>query len=262
MSARGRRRSVRSAPSRAGPAGADGAYVTGPDRNFIPGEVTPRRAAAAERQRGARGARRAASDPGKRWFGVLFGPVAGPRYTDNRRAPGAPGAAGALAGQTLLALWKRLWLAAPSLPGGGQPASQFAALRLETLYRYGLISGLHERLGKPGGTDGVAAVVIKNATRIGLGDRERGCAKIRSVVRQISELPKLARADALLISGYCAVVEKNMSAASIAAELVHDQHAGASMGLAVLDALAAGNQPQGQVPGPLSLLDYRFLQLS
>ena len=253
-------KSVRSAPSRAGPKAANGAYVTGPDRNFIPGEVSrgslpPLSANAAPVEHGepqAISANDGSVFSSDLWQGLDTQTIEGhlARLEPPVRSP------------TLLALWKRLWLAAPSLPGGGQPASQFAVLRLETLYRYGLISGLHERLGKPGGTDGVAAVAMEARTRIGLGDRERGCAKIRSVVRQISELPKLARADALLISGYCAVVEKNMSAASIAAELVHDQLAGASMGLAVLDALAAGNQPQGQVPGPLSLLDYRFLELA
>jgi hypothetical protein len=72
----------------------------------------------------------------------------------------------------------------------------------------------------------------------------------------------LARADALLISGFCAVREKNTSAASVAAELAHDQNAGASTGLAVLDALVAGTQPEAQVPGPISPLDYRFLELA
>ena len=94
-----------------------------------------------------------------------------------------------------------------------------------------------------------SATAAEARARIGLGDHERGCAKIRSVVRQISELPKLARADALLISGYCAVVEKNTPAASVGRagprpERGRVHRAGRARGP------CRGSRPEANVPGP------------
>ena len=254
-------KATRPAPGRARPAAPDSASQPGGDRSFTPGEVTrgtlpPLSANAAPVERGQLQSEPAAGEasnfPSDLWQGLDAQAIE--THLSRLEPP--------LRSPTLLALWKRLWQATPNLQGSGQTASLFAASKLETLYRYGLISGLRERLGKPGGAEGPVAIAMEAKAHIGLGNRERGCAKIRSIVRQISELPKLNRADALLISGYCAVVEKNISAASVAAELVHDQNAGASTGLGVLDALAAGTKPQVEVPGPISLLDYRFLELA
>lgn len=159
----------------------------------------------------------------------------------------------------LLGLWKRMWTA-PAIPTGDN--DQLTALQLETLYRWGLIESLRSQLGSLDGAHGVATVAMAARAHIGLGDRERGCSKIRGVVRQISGLPKLARADALLISGYCALFDSNTSAASVAAELVRDQKTGASTSLTVLEALAAGGKPHASLPGAISLMDYRFLEVS
>lgn len=246
--------------SNRGPASVDSDVGSGPTGDFTAGEVTrgtlpPLSANAAVMQSGepqAAPAGDASAFSSNLWQGLDVQEIEA--HLARLEVP--------LRSPTLLGLWKRMWLAGPGLSGGGQ-AGPFAALRLETLYRYGLINGLRERLGKPVGAEHAAAVAMEARARIGVGDRERGCANIRAIVRQISELPKLAKADALLISGYCALVEKNTSAASVAAELVHDQNAGASTGLAVLDALSAGASAKAaDVPGPISLLDYRFLELA
>lgn len=248
-------------PGRTGAAAADNPSRPDPVRSYAPDEVTrgalpPLSASAAPIERGQSQSVPAAIEtsgfPPGLWQGLDIQAIEAhlARLEPPLRSP------------TLLGLWRRLWQSAQAPAGGAQTASQFAALRLETLYHYGLVGSLREQLGKSGSADGVTAVATEARAHVGLGEREHGCARIRSIVRQISELPKLAKADALLLSGYCAVVEKNISAASVAAELVHDQNAGASTGLAVLDALAAGTEPHVDVPGPISLLDYRFLELA
>ena len=116
-------KSSRPAPSRAAPAAADGAYVTGPDRNFMPGEVSrgslpPLSANAAPVERGEPQAIPASDGSvfsSDLWQGLDTQAIEGhlARLEPPLRSP------------TLLALWKRLWLAAPSLPGSGQlPVAQ------------------------------------------------------------------------------------------------------------------------------------------
>lgn len=237
------------------PAGRSNAATAPPyssDRDFTPGEVTrgtlpPLNANAVPVERGGLQplpSAYASGLPAELWQGLEVAEVE--QHLTRLEAP--------LRSPALLDLWRRMWRA----PAG----DAFTALRIETLLRHGQIATLREQLSKASPTQAPAAVAMEVRARIGLGDRERGCAGIRAIVRQISELPKLARADALLISGYCALVEKNTAAASVAAELARDQKAGASTGLAVLDALVAGTKHDPPVPGPISLIDYRFLELA
>ncbi len=159
-------------------------------------------------------------------------------------------------------LWRRLWTSTSGPPGGGQAESHFAALRIEAMYRAGLLAELGTALGKTSGNAGPLLGALEARVRIGLNDRERGCAAIRGVVAKVSELPKPIATEALLISGYCAAAEGNQAAAGLAADLLRERQAGPSLGLATLDALAAGAKPTFEVPRRVSVLDYRFLQLA
>jgi hypothetical protein len=162
----------------------------------------------------------------------------------------------------LRALWARLWTTTASPPGGAQVASHFLALRLEALYRAGLMDALSRVLAKQNDAEAPLVVALRTRAQIGLGDRQGGCSRTRALLRRTNDMPKPLGIEVLLMSGYCAAAEGNIAAAGLAADLLHEQHASASPGLAALDALATGAKVPPEPAGRISLLDYRLLQLA
>jgi len=160
----------------------------------------------------------------------------------------------------LHALWKRLVTADIAAPSGSE--GRFLALRLEALYRSGLIRDLDALAGKAADPADPLLNVFKARAAIGAGDRERGCELARSLAGARIDMPKPLRAEVILMGGYCAAAGGNAGAAGLAAELAREEGIEGSLGLQVLDALAAGARPRITLPKRVSLLEYRLLELA
>ncbi len=162
----------------------------------------------------------------------------------------------------LFALWRKLWTTNATPPDGGAHPAHFEALRLEALYRSGLMADLAQR-SKDGA---VPAEPLLTALRariaIGSGDREQGCKDVRAAVRASSDMPKHVKADMLLLSAYCAAAEGNTEAANLATELARAEGVTAPLALAALDAVAAQQPFKPALGKRVSLMDYRYLELA
>src|SRR5690606_17646268 len=105
-------------------------------------------------------------------------------------------------------------------PAGQDTNHRFAALRVEALTRSGLLADAGAALARmPAGADagqgGDALVALLTArNEIALGRRDTACEAIRSAP-QAASIPPALKADAILISGYCAVSGGNTAAAGL-----------------------------------------------
>ncbi|MFA5900150.1 MAG: hypothetical protein WC829_13685 [Hyphomicrobium sp.] len=159
----------------------------------------------------------------------------------------------------LHALWLRLITSNVTRPDGGVTDQQFLALRLEILYRSGLLEEASRLIaGQANGDPAVTILAARN--EIGLGAKERGCETAKSAGAAPAQLPKPIRADAALISGYCAAIAGDAAGAGLAAELAREDGAKQGPGLAALDALSIGGKPQVEADQQLALLDYRLIE--
>lgn len=156
-------------------------------------------------------------------------------------------------------LWLRLVTSDVTPPAGGATDQHFLALRLETLYRSGLLEDASRALAKmPPGDPVVATLAARN--EIGIGEKDRGCATARSAGAPGAALPKPLKGQAALISGYCAAAAGDAPGAGLAAELAREEGVKESPGLQALDAIAVGNKPAITPGQSISLLDYRLLE--
>ncbi len=164
----------------------------------------------------------------------------------------------------LFGLWRRVWTSNSTPPSGGAHPAHFEALRLEVLYRSGLIAEMTARARDKG--DAAMAVPLLSALRarveIGAGDRTQGCADARAAARSGAEMPKQIKAEMLLLSGYCAATDGNREAAGLSAELARAEAINAPLALAALDAFTAGQAGKIPLPKRVSLMDYRFLEIA
>jgi hypothetical protein len=162
-------------------------------------------------------------------------------------------------------LWRRLLLATADLPTGhgpgpdaGKAGEDLLRLRLEALYRSGLLADIAEVLGKGGASD--ATVRLWRArVDIYLGAREKGCRALAGRVEP--QLSKPLRAEKQLLLGYCAAVAGDTAGAALAASLAREEGSTAELALTVLEGLDGGIGQRPALPARVSLLDYRFLEL-
>ncbi|MBL8567367.1 MAG: hypothetical protein JNM89_16785 [Hyphomicrobiaceae bacterium] len=163
-------------------------------------------------------------------------------------------------------LWKRLVTASVGAPLGDQTGGHFEALRLEALYRSGLLQEIDDALkGAHGPGIGPLEAMLVARAEIGLGRREAGCERARGLSNINRDIPKSLRGEAVLVSGYCAAAEGNAAAAGLLAELAREEGITTSPGLAALDQIAVGAKPAAPKLGKeqrLSLVDYRILELA
>jgi len=156
-------------------------------------------------------------------------------------------------------LWRRLITSNVTPPTGGEADQQFMALRLETLYRSGLLEEASRELAKiPAGNALVATLAARN--EIGLGKKEQGCATARSGGPPTGSVPRHLMGQAALISGYCAAVAQDAAGAGLAADLAREEGLKSSAGLDALYALSVGTKPKVAADKPIALLDYRILE--
>ena len=116
--------------------------------------------------------------------------------------------AGVLLGKTelplrspvLAALWRRLMLTEEA-PAGADPA-QFLALRLDGLYRAGLLKDAAQLLARLPKTADPYEQVAGARVLMAMGDDEKACARVRTLPISGGPLKGRARNDALLMVAY------------------------------------------------------------
>lgn len=159
----------------------------------------------------------------------------------------------------LHALWLRLITSNVTPPRGGEANQHFMALRLETLYRSGLLEeAMREVEAMPPGNPLVATLAARN--EIGLGQKEKGCAAAQAGGPLVGAYPRHLKGEAALISGYCAAVAGEAAGAGLAAGLARESGLTESAGLRALDAIALGITPKIPADQSIALLDYRLIE--
>jgi hypothetical protein len=159
----------------------------------------------------------------------------------------------------LHALWLRLITSDVTPPGGGQADQQFMALRLETLYRSGLLDQASQELAKMPAAAGVVATLAAR-NDIGLGKKEQGCTTAQNAGPIPIDLPKPLKVQAAMISGYCAAIAGDQAGAGLAAEMAREEGQKESAGLEALDAISVHASPRIAAKETVSLLDYRLIE--
>jgi hypothetical protein len=157
-------------------------------------------------------------------------------------------------------LWRRMLLLSASPPAGAQSPDHFLALRLEALYRSGLLAEMGEVFDGSGSASPLAKVLLARKD-IGLGAREAGCGAVSKLAAPSSGLPGLLKGEAQLLFGYCAAVADDGATAGLAASMAREEGFKAEVALTVLDNLASGTKGRVTLPDRVSLIDYRFLEL-
>ena len=156
-------------------------------------------------------------------------------------------------------VWRRMLLSSAPRPAGAPSPDHFMALRLEALYRSGLLGDMAQASGSA--APGALARVVLARKDIGLGAREAGCATIKSLAGPGADLRGRLRGEAQLLTGYCAAVAGDGAAAGLAASLAREEGMADDLALRVLDSLSMGTKPHLGLPARVSLLDFRFLEL-
>ncbi|MDP9138265.1 MAG: hypothetical protein M3N38_08815, partial [Pseudomonadota bacterium] len=155
-------------------------------------------------------------------------------------------------------VWRRMLLSSASPPAGAPSPDHFMALRLEALYRSGLLRDMAEV--ERGASPGPLARIVLARKDIGLGAREAGCATIKSLAVPGADLRGRLRGEAQLLTGYCAAIAGDGAAAGLAANLAREEGM-ADLALRVLDGFSMATKPHLGLPARVSLLDFRFLEL-
>jgi len=157
-------------------------------------------------------------------------------------------------------LWRRLLLSSATPPAGSPNAEHFVALRLEALYRSGLLADMEAVLSQIA-TPGPVVQMLRARRDIGLGRRQTACQEIGALAAPNSGLPGRLKGEMQLLTGYCAAASGQAQAAGLAADLAREEGIEAELPLAVLAGFADGTKPKLALPARVLLLDYRFLEL-
>ena len=155
-------------------------------------------------------------------------------------------------------LWKRLITAGITPAQGTAADARFTALRLEVLYRSGLAKDAAAELAKLPASDDALLAMLTARNELASGEAEKACATVEKTTSAKSQMPKRLKAQAILLSGYCAALRDDNAGAGLAAELAREEGLEASPGLTALDAISIGAKPKIAIKPPLSLLDYRL----
>lgn len=154
-------------------------------------------------------------------------------------------------------IWRRL-LSSSAAPPAGLSPEHFAAVRLEALYRSGLLSAMAD----PGsGAAGVVVTTILARKDIGSGNIDAGCQQIKSLADPRAGLPDRLRGEAQLLAGFCLASAGDKKGAGLAASLAREEGLDAELPLTALAGYADDVKPQLKLPKRVLLLDYRFLAL-
>src|SRR5262249_30697522 len=97
-------------------------------------------------------------------------------------------------------LWRRMLLASAAPPAGSPSEEHFVALRLEALYRSGLLSEMEAVLSEAG-LPGPVVQMLRARRDIGLGRREIGCQGVAALAAPGSGLPYRREGEGPLLAG-------------------------------------------------------------
>lgn len=156
-------------------------------------------------------------------------------------------------------LWRRMMLSSAGTPAGAPSPDHFLALRLEALYRSGMLAEMAEAVERSRSTGPFAQLFLARK-EIGLGDRDAGCRTARAL--GAAGLSGRLKGEALLLMGYCAAASNDTAAADLAASMAREEGLTNDLALGVLEGVAGGAKARAPLPAHVSLLDYRFLQLT
>jgi hypothetical protein len=157
-------------------------------------------------------------------------------------------------------LWRRMLLSAATPPTGAPSTDHLLALRLEALYRSGMLGDMTEVITNSGST-GPLVLALSARKEIGLGRHSEGCRNVASLAAPSAGLPGRLKGEAQLLMGYCAAKAGDAQGADLAANLAREEGVEAELPLTVLAGVADGTKPQVHLPKRVLLLDYRFLEL-
>lgn len=172
----------------------------------------------------------------------------------------------------LAELWRQLWTS-EEVPSLGQRSRSFgkpvspalAGLRIEALYRAGL-AGEVAKIAKQQSSqdqDPIAGLLLARASIL-LRTSEEACTALKGQKLSHNDLPKPLRHEYLLLAALCGAAARDPGTAGLAADLLRAEVIEAPIPLAALDSIAAGAIGSMKLPPsrPISLLDYRFLELA
>jgi hypothetical protein len=157
-------------------------------------------------------------------------------------------------------LWRRMLLSAATPPSGAPSTDHFLALRLEALYRSGMLGDMTEVVTNSGST-GPLVLALSARKEIGLGRHDEGCRTVTKMAAPSTGLPGRLKGETQLLMGYCAAKAGDTAGADLAASLAREEGVQAELPLDVLAGFAVGGKPKVRLPKRMLLLDYRFLEL-
>ncbi|HET6391108.1 hypothetical protein [Hyphomicrobium sp.] len=153
-------------------------------------------------------------------------------------------------------LWKRL-ITSPS-PGASSP--EFAALRLEALYRSGLAREAAAEIAKQSGPENPLLLTLEARNELAAGKPEKACELIARSATLKGAIPARLKGQSILMAGYCSAAQDDKSSAGLAAELAREEGVETSPGLEALDALSINSKPHYSPVKQITLLDYRIAE--
>lgn len=162
----------------------------------------------------------------------------------------------------LHALWRRMLTSNAPLPAGGEGPNHGLALKLEALYRSGLLAEMAEAeaLAKGAGDDPIIAALSLRRS-IATGETEQGCAAVKRLAQARGTLPARLKSELHLYAGYCAGAANNPGGAGLAAELAREEGLDAPFALEILDGVATQAKPKLAIPARVTALEYRLINL-
>ncbi|MBS0236818.1 MAG: hypothetical protein JSR89_00175 [Proteobacteria bacterium] len=153
-------------------------------------------------------------------------------------------------------LWKRLI----TTPSPGSSSADFAALRLEALYRSGLAREAAAEIAKQTGGDSALLLTLEARNELASGHSDKACELIARSATLKGSIPARLKGQSILMAGYCSAMQDDRSSAGLAADLAREEGVPTSPGLEALDALAINSKPRYSPVKQITLLDYRIAE--
>lgn len=161
----------------------------------------------------------------------------------------------------LHALWMRLITTEAAAPAGDDQSRRLALLRAEALDRSSSPRAARDVLLHQTNSSDPVAELIEARTAIEIGEPDGGCDSAKAVASSTTDIPKRLRAEAIVLTGFCAAAAGNLPGAGIAAEMAQDNGLDGAAGPDMLNAVAIGAHPEVPKGRKLTLVDYRILKL-
>ena len=162
----------------------------------------------------------------------------------------------------LHSLWRRMLVSTATPPIGGEGPNHGLALKLEALYRSGLMTEMAEvEAAAQSASDDPIIAALSLRRRIAMGDTDEGCAAAKRLSQTRAALPGRLKSEMSLYTGYCAGAAQNPGAAGLAAELAREDGLDAPFALDILDGIATQSKPKLSIPARVTALEYRMINL-